>query len=157
MFCLENPGKFFGSGVLAIGRSGYWKRWIFFFPPKDPMHAWTAIYHSWYANISAGALLKVATSWVKRGRTLHGWCNKISTFMDGLYRSGGAIRERAQDWIGPGEALHFLWFRVKLPICSKSNKGLLAYFSPLFWRIWGIGPMDRIDKSRGKFTDFLGP
>ena len=30
---LKNPGKFLGSRVLAMGRSGYWKRRIFFFPP----------------------------------------------------------------------------------------------------------------------------
>ncbi len=32
-FCLESPGKFLGSRVLATGWSRYWKRRFFFFSP----------------------------------------------------------------------------------------------------------------------------
>ncbi len=33
------------------------------------------------------------------------------------------------------------------PLIWTVFEGLLVYFLPLFWRFWGIGPMDRIDNS----------
>ncbi len=54
---------------------------------------------------------------------------------------------------------HCISFGLESSCQSVANpiKACSLIFRHFFWRIWGIGPMDRIDKSRGKFTDFLGP
>ncbi len=64
IFCLESPGKFFGLRVLAMGRSGYWKRRFFFFPPRTMKRQ-----NNFDVNLNVG--VSYSTIWVATHIRLH--------------------------------------------------------------------------------------
>ena len=118
IFCLESPGNFFGSRILVIGLSGYWKRWFFFFP----CNAWK----HWQPDAVNCSHLGMAFNWKNL------W--KISGFYSGtLPPKGGkkkivvsSIFQKFLWWSG---GKFFFQKKISMGYRNSSNTQVLYYLT----------------------------